>query len=80
MWEFTASHLSPNFQMYALEQRGHGDSSKPDGGYTGEEYSEDLWAFMEAQGIAQAILVGHSLGGGEWLRYSLGPTPILLKR
>jgi pimeloyl-ACP methyl ester carboxylesterase len=63
MWEFTASHLSPDFHMYALEQRGHGDSSKPDGGYTGEEYAEDLRAFMEAREIGQAILIGHSLGG-----------------
>lgn len=63
MWEFTASHLSRDFHIYAPDQRGHGDSSKPDGGYTGEEYAEDLRAFMEARKMEQAILAGHSLGG-----------------
>lgn len=63
MWEFTVSHLLPGFHIYAPDQRGHGDSARPDGGYTGEEYAEDLRAFMEAQGIERAILAGHSLGG-----------------
>lgn len=63
MWEFTVSRLFPGFHIYALDQRGHGDTSKPDAGYTGEEYAEDLRAFMESQGIERAILAGHSLGG-----------------
>ena len=63
MWEHTASNLAPDFKLYALDQRGHGDSSKPDGGYTGEEYADDLLAFMDALNIDQAILAGHSLGG-----------------
>jgi 2-(acetamidomethylene)succinate hydrolase len=63
MWEFTVSHLLPGFHVYAPDQRGHGDSEGPDGGYTGEEYAQDLRAFMKAQGIERAILAGHSLGG-----------------
>lgn len=63
MWDYLASHLHTQFHIYTPDQRGHGDSSGPDGGYTAEEYAEDLRAFMEALGIEQAVLAGHSLGG-----------------
>jgi len=48
--------------VYALDQRGHGGSSKPACCYTQNDFSNDVIAFMDQLGIASATLVGHSMG------------------
>jgi 2-(acetamidomethylene)succinate hydrolase len=63
MWEGTAGALGSRFHVYALDQRGHGDSGRPDGDYSAEEYAEDLLQFFQAVGIDKAIVAGQSLGG-----------------
>lgn len=63
MWESTANHLGSRFRVFALDQRGHGDSGRPDGDYSAEEYAEDLRLFFQAAGLDRAIVAGHSLGG-----------------
>jgi pimeloyl-ACP methyl ester carboxylesterase len=63
MWEATASALGSRCHVYALDQRGHGDSGRPDGDYSAEEYANDLLLFFEAVGIDKAIVAGQSLGG-----------------
>ena len=63
MWEATADALGARFHVYALDQRGHGASGRPDGDYSAEEYAEDLRLFFEQVGIDRAIVAGHSLGG-----------------
>ena len=49
-------------KVYALTQRGHGDSSKPATGYAPADFAADVIAFLDAKGIARATLVGHSMG------------------
>src|SRR5215468_7236692 len=63
MWDDTARALGSAFHVYALDQRGHGDSGKPDGEYTAEEYADDLHLFFRQVGIDKAIVAGQSLGG-----------------
>ena len=63
MWEWTADALGSQFHVYALDQRGHGDSGRPDGDYSAEEYAADLLLFFREVGIDQAIVAGQSLGG-----------------
>ena len=63
MWEATAGALGSRFHVYALDQRGHGDSGRPDGDYSAEEYAEDLLQFFQAVGIDKAVVAGQSLGG-----------------
>src|SRR5262249_31548019 len=46
-----------------LDQRGHGETGRPDGDYSAEEYARDLYLFFEALGIPRAIVAGQSLGG-----------------
>ena len=55
--------LSPQFHAFAPDQRGHGDSDKPDCCYTADDFAADVDAFMEAVGIDRATLVGDSSGG-----------------
>jgi 2-(acetamidomethylene)succinate hydrolase len=63
MWQEAAAHLPTNFDVYALDQRGHGDSSRPDGEYSAEELARDLKLFVDQLGLARVIVAGHSLGG-----------------
>jgi pimeloyl-ACP methyl ester carboxylesterase len=54
--------ISEKFHLYALDQRGHGDSSRPACCYTQGDFSADLAAFMDALNIRKATIVGHSMG------------------
>jgi pimeloyl-ACP methyl ester carboxylesterase len=63
MFEWTANFLGNRFHVYAPDQRGHGDSDKPDGTYSAQEYAEDLHQFIQALGLGSAVVGGHSLGG-----------------
>lgn len=54
--------LSLTYHTYALSQRGHGDSERPASGYNMPDFAADVVAFMDAVGLAQATLVGHSMG------------------
>lgn len=63
MWELTAADLDPRFTVYAPDQRGHGDSGRPDGEYSAEELARDLRAVVEKLGLRRIVVGGHSLGG-----------------
>jgi non-heme chloroperoxidase len=52
--------LPVRYHAYALDQRGHGDSERPDCCYTVEDFAGDVVAFLDAVGIGRASLVGHS--------------------
>ncbi len=54
--------LSPEYHAFALTQRGHGDSERPECCYAPDDFAADVDAFMEAVGIEEATLVGHSTG------------------
>jgi pimeloyl-ACP methyl ester carboxylesterase len=55
--------LSPEYHAFAFDQRGHGDSDKPECCYTVDDFVADVDAFMEAVGAEEATLVGDSSGG-----------------
>jgi non-heme chloroperoxidase len=57
------SLLSAEHHAFAFDQRGHGNSDKPECCYTGDDYAADVDAFMDAVGIEKATLVGDSSGG-----------------
>ncbi len=52
--------LVPSYHAFALTQRGHGDSDKPQCCYTPEDFATDVDRFMNAVGIAEATVVGAS--------------------
>jgi pimeloyl-ACP methyl ester carboxylesterase len=51
-----------SLHVYALTQRGHGDSDRPTAGYGLDELADDVVAFFNEVGIVRAVIVGHSLG------------------
>ena len=57
------------FRCIAHDRRGHGRSSQSATGNDFDTYADDLLALVEALGLEDAILVGHSVGGGEITRF-----------
>jgi non-heme chloroperoxidase len=55
--------LSPEYHAFALTERGHGDSDKPQCCYTVDDFATDVDAFMDALSIEEGTLVGGSGGG-----------------
>ena len=52
--------LAPEYHAFALTQRGHGDSDKPQCCYTPDDFAADVDAFMDTVGLEAATLVGAS--------------------
>jgi non-heme chloroperoxidase len=64
-------HLPPSIRAFALTQRGHGDSDRPDTGYRTRDFAADAAAFADAAGLGPAIIVGHSMGTANALRCAI---------
>ena len=63
---FVASH---GYRAIAHDRRGHGRSSQSWNGNDMDTYADDLAELIEALDLHDAVLVGHSTGGGEVARY-----------
>lgn len=61
-WSSVAPYLNDQYRVYVPTLRGHGNSSKPSGGYQMATLAEDIIAFMNRLRIDQAVIVGHSMG------------------
>src|SRR5271170_6284501 len=57
------------FRVIAHDRRGHGRSGQSWDGNEMDTYADDLAALFEALDLKNAIMVGHSTGGGEVARY-----------
>lgn len=58
----TLPFLPPGWRVIAPDQRGHGRSECPAGGYDVPTLADDAAALLEAAGVASATVVGHSMG------------------
>jgi pimeloyl-ACP methyl ester carboxylesterase len=61
----------PELRVMALTQRGHGDSDKPTDGYRPADFAADVASFMDAMEIERAVLVGHSMGSINAMRFAI---------
>ena len=74
-WDLVNLVLAKEFHVYALDQRGHGDSEHPRDAVMGTQaMSHDLVAFIRTLGIEKPMLFGHSMGGMV-LMYTLVQNP-----
>jgi len=64
-------HLPSELRLLALSQRGHGDSDKPAAGYRPTDFADDVAAFMDAMEIERAVLLGHSMGSVNAMRFAI---------
>ena len=60
---------SNGFRTVAHDRRGHGRSSQPWDGNTMDDYADDLASVLDTLDLHDVVLVGHSTGGGEVVRY-----------
>ncbi|MDB5295461.1 MAG: alpha/beta hydrolase [Phycisphaerales bacterium] len=69
-WEaqmfFLASH---GYRCVAHDRRGHGRSGQPWDGNDMDTYADDLAELFDRLDLTDAVMVGHSTGGGEVARY-----------
>jgi non-heme chloroperoxidase len=57
------------YRVIAHDRRGHGRSDQTSGGNDMDTYADDLAVVFEKLDLKDAIIVGHSTGGGEVARY-----------
>jgi non-heme chloroperoxidase len=57
------------YRVIAHDRRGNGRSSQPWNGNDMDTYADDLAELFEALDLKDAVMVGHSTGGGEVARY-----------
>ncbi len=70
-FESVLPHLPGSIRAFALTQRGHGDSSRPEEGYRFHDFAADAAAFIDALELEAAVLVGHSMGGAIVQRFAI---------
>ena len=64
LWDGVAHHLSGlGHRVVAVDQRGHGRSSKPDDGYGMTTVADDLRLLIDALGWTRPAVAGQSWGG-----------------
>jgi len=69
-WDDQLFFMASNgFRAVAHDRRGHARSSQPWDGNDMDHYADDLAAVIEELDLHDAVLVGHSTGGGEVTRY-----------
>src|SRR5437879_12956052 len=74
IWDFVAPLLAGRgYVVTALDQRGHGESDKPDTGYDFATIIADDGAAFKALAIARPTVAGHSRGAIGALQY---PAPL----
>jgi len=68
-YAFQVAEYAKQFTCISVDLRGAGESDKPDGVYSTEQFADDVAAFMQAIGVDRAHVSGLSLGAatGMWL-------------
>lgn len=61
-WAPVLARFAARYRVYAVDLRGHGDSDRP-GGYTFGALCADVVGLLDALGLTDVVLVGHSMGG-----------------
>lgn len=69
-WTCDRSHFDAQVAQYAgghrclsVDLRGHGESDAPEQDYTVDGFADDVAWVCDQRGVADAVLVGHSMGG-----------------
>ena len=71
-WDLVSLHLADRYHVYALDQRGHGDTEwVRDADYSAPAMARDAVAFIEGEGLRDPIVFGHSMGGMVTLNLAL---------
>src|SRR5436190_1543383 len=70
-WRHNIPSLAARATVYAVDLPGFGRSGKPSAAYSLAYFARALHAFLEAVGVTQVSIVGHSLGAAVAVTYAL---------
>jgi pimeloyl-ACP methyl ester carboxylesterase len=62
MWHKMIPSLAEHFQVIAFDNRGVGETDKPEGPYTAQMLAADTAGLLEVLSIRSAVVMGHSMG------------------
>jgi 3-oxoadipate enol-lactonase len=69
-WQRVADLLADDAAILAIDCRGHGQSDKPAGPYTVEQFAEDAHDVCQALDFGKVLVAGASMGGCVALQYA----------
>ena len=71
-WDLVSLHLADRWHVFALDQRGHGDSEwTRDSDYSSSAMGLDAAQFIDSMGLDRLTVIGHSMGGQNAMRLTL---------
>jgi pimeloyl-ACP methyl ester carboxylesterase/tetratricopeptide (TPR) repeat protein len=70
-FERVLPYMPNSLRVFAVTQRGHGDSDKPEGSYGSDVFARDIAALMDALSLERAVIVGHSMGSTVAMRFAI---------
>ena len=62
-WMWQLAHFERCHRVIAVDLRGHGRSSAPEGGYDSTTFADDIAALLRRLKCGPVVAIGHSLGG-----------------
>jgi non-heme chloroperoxidase len=69
-WDIPVTTLSERgWRCVTFDRRGHGRSDDPCRGYDFDTLADDIATVLDGLDVQNAVLVGHSMGGAEVVRY-----------
>ncbi len=70
MWDYQITAFADEgFRCIGFDRRGHGRSDQPARGYDYDTFADDIAALIETLDLSGLTLIGHSMAGGEAVRY-----------
>ncbi len=77
IWEHQTAHFARTHRVFVVDHLGYGNSDKPEIDYTLPLFTAEVAALVDRFSLAPVTLVGHCIGGGMALNYTLqNPTKV----
>jgi pimeloyl-ACP methyl ester carboxylesterase len=71
IWDLVVPHLRADHRVIAFDLRGHGETEKPEFGYSLDDLADDLDEATRRYGVMHPVLVGHSAGANLALHHAV---------
>jgi len=77
-WENQVEYFSENYNVYAIDLPGFGQSKAERTNWTIEEYANDVQAFIDTMKLENVVIIGHSMAGEIMLELALTNNPRII--